>query len=158
MSAAHRPWRVVLDTNVVLSALVFGGQVPGQVRQAWQTGALVPLVCRATVQELIRVLAYPRFRLNADEQEELLADFLPWAEVVDLPDPPPAVPACRDRADEVFMQLAVASRADALVSGDQDLLALAPEMQAAGACPVLTAEAWLRHRAKKAAAPGADQR
>ena len=62
------PLRVVLDTNVVLSALVFGGGFAGQARVAWQAGAIQPLASTATVQELVRVLAYPKFRLTQAER------------------------------------------------------------------------------------------
>jgi putative PIN family toxin of toxin-antitoxin system len=119
------PPRVVLDTNVVLSALLFGGGPAGRVRTGWQSGRFVPLASSATARELVRVLAYPKFRLSAEEQEELLADVMPWVEVVRIPDPPPAVPACRDPFDVPFLHLAVAGRARMLVSGDRDLLALA---------------------------------
>jgi uncharacterized protein len=84
--------RVVLDTNVVLSALMFGGGATARVRQAWQTGRLLPLASTATVQELMRVLAYPKFKPSADDQRELLADYLPFAEVVNVPEPQPACP------------------------------------------------------------------
>lgn len=116
--------RVVLDTNVVLSALVLPGAVAGRIRHAWQRGDCVPLVSTVTVAERVRVLAYPKFRLSIAEQEELLADYLPSTEVVRIPEPPPAVPDCRDCNDLPFLHLA-AARADALVSGDADLLALA---------------------------------
>lgn len=117
--------RVVLDTNVVLSALVFAGGATARLRQAWHAGRYLPLVSTATATELVRVLAYPKFRLGADEQQELLADYLPWAEVVSVPSPPPRVPACRDAHDLPFLHLAAAGRADVLVTGDADLLALA---------------------------------
>ncbi|GAB1388815.1 MAG: hypothetical protein AMXMBFR78_01350 [Rubrivivax sp.] len=119
------PPRVVLDTNVVLSALVFAGGSAAQLRHAWQAARLRPLVSTATAQELMRVLAYPKFRLDAQEQHELLADYLPHAEVVIVPEPPPRVPACRDPDDLAFLRLAAAGRAAALVTGDADLLALA---------------------------------
>ena len=127
MSRARSPavLRVVLDTNVVLSALLFGGGATGLVRQAWQSGRLRPLVSTATVQELMRVLAYPKFRLSADDQRELLADYLPFADVVAVPEPPPSVPDCRDKHDLAFLHLAAAGKADLLVSGDADLLSLA---------------------------------
>src|SRR5947207_420118 len=64
--------RVVLDTNVVLSALLFGAGVAGRVRVGWQSGRFVPLASAATARELVRVLAYPKFRLTAAEQEDLL--------------------------------------------------------------------------------------
>lgn len=117
--------RVVLDTNVVLSALVFTGGPAARLRQAWQSGRLLPLVSTATAQELMRVLAYPKFKLDPVEREELLADYLPWTEVVAVPDPPPRVPECRDVHDLPFLHLAVAGSADMLVTGDADLLTLA---------------------------------
>lgn len=120
---------MVLDTNVVLSALLFGGGVPSRLRRGWQRGELLPLVCTATASELIRVLAYPKFGLGAEDRTELLADYLPMAEVVVLSDPPPAVPASRDPHDLPFLQLAVAGRAAVLVSGDADLLTLAGQVR-----------------------------
>ncbi len=123
MSSAP-PVRWVLDTNLVLSALVRPGGLAGRLRLAWQAGLFVPVVCQATAVELIRVLAYPKFKLTPGERHSLLADYLPWAEVFVLSRRPPAVPACRDPADVVFLQLAYAARAEALVSGDQDLLSV----------------------------------
>lgn len=136
------PVRAVLDTHVVLSALVFGGGAAGQVRRAWQQGAMLPLACTATVQELVRVLAYPKFRLSQAEQQELLADYLPYTETVRIPQPLPAVPACRDAMDMPFMLLAVAGKAQVLVSGERDLLAIASEFEQASGCPILTLDAF----------------
>ena len=135
------PPRVVLDTNVVLSALLFGRGPTARVRVGWQSSRFVPLASTAIARELVRVLAYPRFRLSAEEQSELLADFMPWVVAVEVPDPPPAVPRCRDPHDLAFLHLAVAGRARALVSGDQDLLALAG---ARGMCPILGVDAFCR--------------
>lgn len=135
------PPRVVLDTNVVLSALLFGGGSTARVRTGWQSGRFVPLASTATAEELMWVLGYPKFRLSAGERDDLLADFLPWVEVVRVADPPPATPACRDPFDLPFLQLAVAGRARALVTGDRDLLALAG---APKVCPVLGVDAFCR--------------
>jgi hypothetical protein len=74
--------RVVLDTNVVLSALLFPSGRLAWLREAWQVGRVVPVVCRETTAELLSALAYPKFRLSVEEREELLADFLPYVEVV----------------------------------------------------------------------------
>jgi putative PIN family toxin of toxin-antitoxin system len=133
--------RVVLDTNVVLSALLFGGGPAARVRAGWQSGRFVPLASTATAQELVRVLGYPKFGLSASEQQDLLADYLPWVRAVRVPDPPPAVPACRDPLDLPFLHLAVAGRARVLVSGDRDLLVLA---NAPGLCPVRGIDAFCR--------------
>lgn len=133
--------RVVLDTNVVLSALLFSGGAAGRVRAGWQAGRFTPLASEATTRELVRVLAYPKFRLSRVEQEELLLDYVPWVEVIRIPEPPPQAPTCRDPFDMPFVHLAVAGKARALVSGDRDLLALAG---APGLCPVLGVEAFCR--------------
>jgi len=136
MSGAQR---VVLDTNVVISALLFPGGAAGRVRAGWQSGRFVPLACAATVRELMHVLAYPKFKLSPEAQEDLFADYIPWVRVVRIPEPAPRVPACRDPDDLAFLHLAVVGKAHALVSGDKDLLALAG---ARGLCPVMTIEAF----------------
>ncbi len=131
--------RVVFDTNVVLSALVFRhGRLAG-VRRAWQDGRCTALVSQATVAELLRALAYAKFRLSSGEQRELLADYLPYCETVQMPASPPRVPVCRDPFDLPFLQLAKQGRADYLVTGDADLLGVAPEF----ACPIIDATTFL---------------
>jgi putative PIN family toxin of toxin-antitoxin system len=136
------PLRVVLDTNVVVSALVFGGGRAGRLRLAWHGGQIVPLASTFTIQELACVLAYPKFCLSAQDREELLADYLPYVLTVRFPKPPPAVPDCRDPMDLPFLHLAVAGRAKVLVSGDRDLLALANVFAAAGGCPIHNLETF----------------
>ena len=137
--AGPRPPLVVLDTNVVVSALVFSSGTAGRFRHAWQQGRLVPLVSTRTATELLRVLAYPKFRLSVPEQQELLADYLPHTRSVPIPAPPPAVPICRDPADTPFLVLAKVGRAAALVTGDRALL----EVGKVGRCPILAPEAFL---------------
>jgi len=117
--------RVVVDTNVVISTLVFGRRLHW-LRRAWASGTVVPIVCRDTAAELLRVLTYPKFRLDAADRETLLGDYLPFAETASLPHPPPELPvACRDRSDAIFLHLAIASGADLLITGDADLTTLA---------------------------------
>jgi len=130
---------VVLNTNLVRSALVFGGGALGALRCAWRQAHFQPLVSRPTATELLRALAYPKFKLSGDEQEELLADYLRWCETVSIPAPPPTIPACRDPFDQPFLHLALAGKADFLVTGGGDLLALA----AGFSCPIVTAAGFL---------------
>jgi putative PIN family toxin of toxin-antitoxin system len=132
------PPRLVIDTNVVLSALVFPGGRTGALRHAWQDGRCRPLICQPTAAELIRVLAYPKFKLSAEEQRELLADYLPYCETIALPAVLPEA-GCRDPFDLPFLHLAIVGQADALISGDQDLLSL----KSGFACPILSVEEWL---------------
>jgi putative PIN family toxin of toxin-antitoxin system len=138
--------RVVLDTNIVLSALVFNDGLAGRVRLAWQNGVILPLACTATVKELMRVLAYPKFRLSSQQQQqqELLADYLPYVQTVTIPQSVPLVPDCRDPLDLTFMHLAVAGKAQLLVSGDRDLLAIAAAFESLSGCPILSLEAFSR--------------
>jgi len=116
--------RVVLDTNVLVSALLFRAGTLSWIRAAWQTEVLQPLASPDTVTELARVLAYPKFRLDHADRETLLADYLPWCEIV-RPSGDLDIPECRDIHDRPFLLLARAATADALVTGDGDLLALA---------------------------------
>jgi predicted nucleic acid-binding protein len=55
------------------------------------------------------------------------------------------VPACRDVLDEPFMRFALVGKAQVLVSGDRDLLAIAAEFEQASGCPILTLDAFCRH-------------
>jgi uncharacterized protein len=135
----RRSPRVVFDTNVVVSALVFGKGVTARLRMAWQAGRCLPLTSRTTVQELMRVLAYPKFKLDVQEQQELLGDYLPYTETVRIAPSPPAVPECRDPFDVQFLHLAVAGKADVLITGDADLLPLAR----VGRCPIMTPDTFL---------------
>ena len=121
------PPRVVIDTNLVVSALVFGRDATALLREAWQSRWFIPLASRETIGELIRVLAYPKFGLNPREQEDLLSDYLPFCTTVNVPTPPPSTPVCRDPFDTPFPELAIAGEADFLVTGDQDLASLSTE-------------------------------
>lgn len=102
-------------------------------RHAWQSQTIRPLAGRDTTAEPIRVLCTPKFRLTDDEREDLLGDYLPWCETVTAPDPA-GIADCRDPFDRPFLALALASKADALVTGDKDLLDLAD----AFSVPILT--------------------
>ncbi|QSB02304.1 putative toxin-antitoxin system toxin component, PIN family [Methylomonas sp. EFPC1] len=132
--------RVVIDTNLVLSALVFAQGRVTPLRRAWQNQQIQPLVSKTTAAELIRVLQYPKFKLSADDQQELLADYLPYCQTIVIPEPPPVTPECRDKFDVPFLQLALAGEAHVLITGDQDLLCLATSFT----CPILTAEQFLQ--------------
>ena len=116
--------RVVLDTNCIISTLLFSQQKMAWLRHAWQNEQIIPLASKDTVNELMRVLAYPKFKLGKDEQALLLADFLPYAATVVIDKIPEGLPLIRDKDDQMFLILAVAGKADALVSGDADILQL----------------------------------
>jgi putative PIN family toxin of toxin-antitoxin system len=122
VSAASKA-RVVFDTNVVFSALLFTRGRLNWLVDHWQAGNYVPLICRDTAEELTRILAYPRFQLLAEEQFEVLANYLPFCEGIVIAGPCRIL--CRAPKDQVFLDLAESGKASVLVTGDEDLLALA---------------------------------
>jgi putative PIN family toxin of toxin-antitoxin system len=115
--------RVVFDTNTVVSALLFANGRLAWLRSHWREGGCTPLISCATAAELHRVLGYPKFRLSPDDRLELLGDYLPFCETIELVARCPAV--CRDKSDQPLLDLAQSGKADLLVTGDDDLLALA---------------------------------
>lgn len=130
--------RAVLDTNIVVSALLFAQSRLAHIRIAWQANAFAPLASAATVAELIGVLSYAKFKLTAEDRDELLGDYLPFCTTVRMPATAPKVPACRDPWDLPFLQLATYGRANSLVTGDKDLLDIRDKTRFA----IVTAEAF----------------
>jgi putative PIN family toxin of toxin-antitoxin system len=116
--------RAVLDTNVVLSAVLFSGGRLTPLRLIWQQKVFEPLISRASVEELLRVLQYPKFKLSPVDQEELLADYLPYCTSIVIAAKAPKTPDCRDPADIPFLELAAQGKADFLVTGDADMLSI----------------------------------
>jgi putative PIN family toxin of toxin-antitoxin system len=126
LSAAAKA-RVVFDTNAVLSALLFTSGRLSWLVGHWQAGNCVPLLSRTTAAELARILAYPKFRLSAIEQLEALSEYIPFCEEVEVVQFCPVL--CRDPKDQPLLDLAQSGKADLLVTGDKDLLALAGQTE-----------------------------
>jgi putative PIN family toxin of toxin-antitoxin system len=116
--------RVVFDTNVLVSALLFPGGRLSALRGLWQSGKILPLMSSQTIAELATVLSYPKFRLASEDRDELLADYVPFGTVVKPWKRVPRLPECRDPFDRMFLELAVVGKARWLVTGDKDLLVL----------------------------------
>jgi uncharacterized protein len=115
--------RVVFDTATVVSALLFANGRLAWLRQHWNAENCHPLVSAVTIAELTRVLAYPKFHLSQADRNELLAEYLPYCEIIEPAKQCPIL--CRDPNDQPFLDLAESGNATLLVTGDQDLLALA---------------------------------
>ena len=120
--------KVVFDTNVVVSATLFRSSFLSPLRAAWQDSRISAVVCAETNAELLRVLAYAKFKLTEAGIAHVLALYLPYA----LPHKmklsakqKSLLPICRDGRDQIFLELAHSAQADFLVSGDEDLLCLA---------------------------------
>jgi putative PIN family toxin of toxin-antitoxin system len=111
--------RVVLDTNVLVSALLFTGKL-SKIVDLWRQGKVIPLISRGTFEELRAVLEYPKFSLAPDEIQSIIEnEILPFFEVVEIQENVRGV--CRDPGDDKFIACAVSASADFLVSGDKDL-------------------------------------
>ena len=115
--------RVVFDTNTVVSALLFEHGQLSWLRDHWRSRDVTALVSKPTVDELIRVLAYPKFDLNKTEIEALLADYVPFTSVITVP-PQLQSPKCSDINDQMFIDLAIQGQAGILITGDRVLLAM----------------------------------
>lgn len=116
--------RVVLDSNAVLALWMFADPALAALRAAVDRREVTAVVCDSTLEELRRVLAYPRFGLAQEHQAQLLNDYVARAERVDAPAlAPGALPACRDPDDQKFLALAWDSGVP-LLTRDKALLRL----------------------------------
>ena len=114
--------RVVLDTNVLISALLFKGELSGIVG-LWQKGKIIPIISKETFDELRAVLEYPKFSLSPAEIKSLIEhEILPFFEVVNVSKHIKG--ACRDPGDDKFISCAISASADWIVTGDKDLFDL----------------------------------
>jgi putative PIN family toxin of toxin-antitoxin system len=115
--------RLVLDTNVVLDLLHWRDIAVQPIYAAIADGRATALADRRTLDELARVLAYPEFRLESAAAQAIAGHYRTLAHCV--PDgEAPRLPRCRDRDDQIFLELAARGTADLLVSRDKALLGL----------------------------------
>ena len=117
--------RAVIDTNVLLSGLLWRGP-PNGLLQHVRVGTVLLVSSPSLLAELAEVIKRAKFDAILDRtgtsRERLLAEVRRLAEVIE----PPllAQPVCRDPDDDHVLALALAANADLIVSGDNDLLSL----------------------------------
>jgi uncharacterized protein len=117
--------RVVVDTNIWLSAAISKSGAPAQVvRRVLQMG--VPVFSQATFAELEARLWKPKFDryLSMDTRRAILHDANAVAHWVEIPADLAAKTYSRDPDDDKFIHTAFAASAAWLVTGDQDLLVI----------------------------------
>ena len=113
---------IVIDTNVVISALLFGGG-PGKLIELWKKKRIRPLISEEIMTEYLRVLAYPKFKLSEEEINYIIhQEILPFFKVVKSIPGPSIIK--KDPDDDKFIQCAEAGNANIVISGDSHLLAL----------------------------------
>jgi uncharacterized protein len=131
--------RVVLDTNVLVSGLAYPKSIPGRILNAWQHGAIGVVLSRFILDEMVRVLPrLKRISLSTAEIRDLADSFMLLAEIVE---PSTRLEGrLRDKTDRAVLGTLRAAKANYLITGDKDLLALAAHY------PIVTpAEFWRRH-------------
>lgn len=130
---------LVLDTNLLVRALLFRG-VPSRILALVHARQARLAVSAAIIDEYLRVLAYRKFGLSPDEVRAAMeTQVLPFCQLVVALSHFAIGPVCRDADDDKFLACARACNADALLTGDADLLALGPIWQYV---PIVTAAHW----------------
>jgi len=131
------PSRVVLDTNVFISGLLFGGK-PGRILSQAREGNLRLLLSAEILEEYIKVLSYPKFDLRAADIKRIIREeLIPFSEPIRIHT---VVRFIReDPSDDKFLALAVDGQAEAVISGDRHLLSAGMFRD----IPILPVEAFL---------------
>jgi len=114
--------RVVIDTNVFISAILFSG-VPGKLIPLWKTGPIRPLASKEIIDEYIKVLAYPKFELSEAEINYILYnEILPYFDIINIEHSPMIIKD--DPSDDKFIHCAKTGKVGIIITGDQHLLNL----------------------------------
>jgi len=116
--------RVAVDTNVVVSRLILPQSLPAQALRRAELEARL-LVSETTMYELADALARPKFDryISLENRKSFIRRLSEIAEFVSIIQ---VVRECRDPRDDKFLEVALNGRADLILSGDADLLALNP--------------------------------
>lgn len=116
--------RLVFDTNIIISALLFEGSKPSK---AFNIGIEqeVILFSSSTLTELEEVLWRSKFDqyISHEDRKQFLSSFILHATPVE---PDETITECRDSKDNKFLELGVCGKANFIISGDEDLLILNP--------------------------------
>ena len=139
--------RIVLDTNVLVSALITSGTPPGLLYESWRRRGFQLVTSRPQIAELTRVLAYERLRpyIRPAEAQTLSATIDAAAIVVDaLPD----IRLSVDPDDNAILATAIAAGADLIVTGDKSHLL---SLESAQGIPIVTPRVALRYLGERPA-------
>ena len=112
--------RIVLDTNVFVSAVFFGGN-PARILEGWRDGRVELVLSAEILEEYQQVGQVLGARYSGVDLEPLLALLIVDAEVVESPDL--SDPVSSDPDDDKFLACALAAEVDIIVSGDKHLIA-----------------------------------
>ena len=129
---------VVVDTNIVISGLLFGGKV-GKIVTIWKNRRIQPFLSQEIMDEYIRVLTYPKYSLSEQEINYLLyREILPYFEVIEPANGPVIVK--NDPSDDIFLYCALSAAVDCIISGNSHLL----DLSEFKGIPIVTPEQFLK--------------
>ena len=127
--------RVILDTNILIGALITKGSPPDRLYRAWLRGELELVTSAAQLCELTNVLAQPRLQefLDADEASVIVQNIGTRALILDEL---PRVDMSPDPKDNPILAAAISGRVDLIVSGDKKHMLALGEVEG---IPIVTA-------------------
>jgi putative PIN family toxin of toxin-antitoxin system len=116
--------RVVVDTNVLISAIFWTGK-PKQILNKIRRGEILFLTSGTLLEELEGVLTEKEkpFKLSPEEAERIIIELRELAEIVQTHT---RVTACKDEKDNMVLECAIDGDAECIVTGDLHLLKLNP--------------------------------
>lgn len=119
--------RVVIDTGVLISALIKRNSTPGKILEQIRSGQLVIIYSVPILLEIIDVLGRSSIRNKYQIRPEDISALVSLVRLRgELVDPQKTILVCRDEKDNKFLEAALEGNAVIIVSGDKDLLALHP--------------------------------
>jgi putative PIN family toxin of toxin-antitoxin system len=133
--------RAVIDTNILIRAIIKPQGTVGPVVAALQSGLFQIVLSKPLLDELTAKLILPRIQNKYSLADEDIVDYLTFlAFHAHMVEPKEAVPVCRDPKDNMVLEAALAGQAAFIVTGDEDLLVLNPF----GDVQIVTPSAFLR--------------
>ena len=133
--------RVVIDTNVLMSAIFFGG-TPGRILKVWRAGQIDVVMSPEIVDEYVRVGERLRQRYLSADIQPLIELIIQNAEIVPSSLLPDSI--CEDPEDDKFLARALEAKVKVVISGDKKLLAVSAYQGIAVVTPRQFVDRWLR--------------
>ena len=119
--------KVVIETSALAGTLTSPYYQENDLVQCWQASALTPVACHKTIDELartIRRVMQQRRLAPLSEIDHRIHAYLGWCQIVADPTANLWPSQCRDEDDQVFLDLAIAAKADLIVATDPDILCI----------------------------------
>ena len=116
---------IILDTNILLDILVFDDERAHPLRAALDAELLDAVATDKTFAEFLDVIGREQFSLEKEQQDLIREQWKKWARIISDEELCQAPWKCKDRDDQVFINLAYSLRPSALISKDKQVLKIA---------------------------------